>query len=124
MNSTLVTKRNERESGDESDGQEYAPPVAKKCRRSLPETVVTKEIPEYYGGKRVGPGKLPYVQNLGVSSSYSEKAKELTLRYLVSHEVRKLETHHYYLCLDGLALTSKSAIVLWLWRAQLAIWTL
>ena len=93
VNSILVTERNERESGDESDDPDYAPPVAKKCRRSLPVTVVTKEIPEYYGGKRVGPGELPHVQNLGVSSSYSEKAKELTLRYLVWLEVRKLETH-------------------------------
>lgn len=93
MNAILVTERIERESGDESDDQDYAPPVAKKCRRSLPATVVTKEIPEYYGGKRVGPGELPHVQNLGVSSSYSEKAKELTLRHLLWLEVRKLETH-------------------------------
>ena len=83
----------ERESGDESDDQDCAPPVGKKCRRSLPATLVTKEIPEYYGGKRVGSGELPRVQNLGVSSSYSEKAKELTLRYLVWLEVKKLETH-------------------------------
>jgi len=66
VNSILVTERNERESGDESDDQDYAPPVAKKCRRSLPATVVTEEIPEYYGAKRVGPGELPHVQNLGV----------------------------------------------------------
>ena len=83
----------ERESGDESGDQDYAPPVAKKCRRSLPATVVTKEIPEYYGGKRVGPGKLPHVQDLGVGSSYSEKAKKVALRYLVWLQVRKLETH-------------------------------
>ena len=71
----------------------YAPPVAKKCRRSLPATVVTKEIFEYYSGKSVGPGELPHVQNLGLSSSYSEKAKELTLRHLVWLEVRKFERH-------------------------------
>ena len=59
----------------------------------LAATVVTKEIPEYYGGKRVRPGELPHVQNPGISSPYSEKAKELTLRYLVWLEVRKLETH-------------------------------
>lgn len=49
VNSILVTERNEREreSVDESDDQDYAPPVAKKCRRSLPATVVTREIPEY-----------------------------------------------------------------------------
>ena len=60
VNSILVTERNERESGDESDEYDYAPPVAKKCRRSLPANVTTKEIPEYYGGKRVGPGGLPH----------------------------------------------------------------
>ena len=49
----------------------------------LAETVVTKEIPEYYDRKRVGSGDLPHVQNLEVSSSYSVKEKELTLRYLV-----------------------------------------
>ncbi|KAK3747396.1 hypothetical protein QZH41_012092, partial [Actinostola sp. cb2023] len=71
VNSILVTERNERESGDESDDQDYAPPVAKKCRRSLPATVVTREIPEYYGGKREGPGELLHVQNLGNSTKKS-----------------------------------------------------
>ena len=33
------------------------------------------------------------VQNFGVSSSYSEKAKEMTLRYLVWLKVRKPEPH-------------------------------
>lgn len=84
----------------------------KEMQEILAATVVTKEIPEYYGGKRVRPGELPHVQNPGISSPYSEKAKELTLRYLVWLEVRKLETQHYYLCLDGLALTLKSAILL------------
>ena len=73
--------------------QDFAPPVAKKCRRSLPATVVTRKIPEYYGGKRKGSGELPLVKNLGISSSYSDKAKELTLRNLVWLEIRKLETH-------------------------------
>ena len=62
----------------------------KKMQEILAATV---KIPEYYGGKRVGPGELPHVQNPGISSPYSEKAKELTLRYLVWLEVRKLETH-------------------------------
>ena len=52
VNSILVTEQKERESGHGSDDQEYAPPVAKKCRRSLPATVVTRDIPLYYGGKR------------------------------------------------------------------------
>lgn len=65
----------------------------KEMQEILAATVVTKEIPEYYGGKRVRPGELPHVQNPGISSPYSEKAKELTMRYLVQLEVRKLETH-------------------------------
>ena len=97
MNSILVTERNEKESGDESDDQDYAPPVAKKCRRFLPATVVTREIPEYYDGKREEPGEVSHVQNLGVSCSYSDNAKELKLRYLVWPEVRKLETHQLLL---------------------------
>ena len=78
----LVTERSEGQSGDESDDQDYAPPVAKKCRRSLPATVVTKEIPEYYGGKGWGQGNC-----------HTFKTKELTLRCLVWLEVRMLETH-------------------------------
>ena len=93
VNSILVTEKSARQSDDESDDQDYEPPVAKKCRRSLPATVVTREIPEYYGGKRVGPGELAQVQNVGVSSSYADEVKELALRFLVWLEVRKLETH-------------------------------
>ena len=54
---------------------------------------MTREIPEYYGGKWEGPGELLHVQNPAVSSSYSDKGKEMTLRYLVWLEVRKLEMH-------------------------------
>ena len=55
--------------------------------------MVTREIPEYYSGKQEGPGELSHIQNLGVSCSYTDKAKELKLRYLVWLEVRKLEAH-------------------------------
>ena len=89
----LVTDNSATESAAESDDADYTPPVAKKCRRSLSESVVTREIPEYYGGRRTGPGKLRHVQNLGIRSSYCDKAKELLLRNLVWLEVRKLETH-------------------------------
>ena len=54
VNSILVTERNEKERRVRWPDRDYAPPVAKKCRRSLPATVVTREIPEYYGGKREG----------------------------------------------------------------------
>ena len=48
--------------------------------------MVTREITEYSGGKREGPGELPCIENLA-ASSYSDKTKELTLRYLVWLEV-------------------------------------
>ena len=61
----------------------------KKCKRSLPSDVVTRVTPEYYGGKRTGPGELAHVQKLGVPNShYEEKANELRQRYLVWLEVR------------------------------------
>ena len=93
VNSILVTEQKERESGHGSDDQQYVLPVAKKCRRSLPATVVTRDIPEHYGGKMEGPGELHLVQNLGVSSCYRDKANEMALRYLEWIDVRKLETH-------------------------------
>jgi len=83
---------------------------------------VTREIPEYYDGKLEGPGELSHVQNLGGRSSYSEKAKKMTSRYLVWLEVRKLEIHPLLLVPGWIGF--KSAIVLWLWRAPLIIWTL
>ncbi len=93
VNSMLVTENSATESAAESDDADYTPPVAKKCRRSLSESVVTREIPEYYGGRQTGPGKLPHVQNLGIRSSYCDKAKELLLRNHLWLEVRKRETH-------------------------------
>ena len=55
---------------------------------------MTRVIPEYYDGKRTGPGELAHVQDLGVPNShYEEKANELRQRNLVWLEVRKLKTH-------------------------------
>ena len=45
---------------DNSGGEVPEEPSAKrKCKRSLVGDVVNKEIPEYYRGRRVGPGVLP-----------------------------------------------------------------
>ena len=79
VNSILITEQKERESGQGSDDQEYAPPVGKKCRRSLPATMVSRDIPEYYGGKREGPGELQLVQNLGVTVTKQKKWLRTTL---------------------------------------------
>ena len=79
----------------EAVGNEVSqPPLKKKCKRSLPSDIVIREIPEYHGRKRVGPGELPYVQNLGlIRSSYDDKAKKDRMLYLVWVEVMKLKTH-------------------------------
>lgn len=97
VNSILITETKKqgenRNSANESDDEEdYVPVSKKKCKRSLPTTVVVREIPEYYGGKRVGPGHLQHVTTIGCSS-YNDKAKLLRMHYLVWLEVRKLKTH-------------------------------
>ena len=79
VNSILITEQKERESGHGSDDQEYTPPVGKKCRRSLPATMVSRDIPEYYGGKREGPGELQLVQNLRVTVTKQKKWLRTTL---------------------------------------------
>ena len=77
VNSILVTERklglDEEQNGEALDKPcTYTP----KCKRSLQSDVVTRVIPEYYGGKHTGPGELAHVQNLGVSNShYEEKNK-------------------------------------------------
>ena len=99
VNSILVTESklglDEEQSGKALDKPcTYTLPTKKECKISLPSDVVTRVIPEYYGGKRTGPGELARVQNLGVPNShYEEKANELRQRYLVWLEVRKLKTH-------------------------------
>ena len=48
--------------------------LQKKCRRSLPTDFVAREITDYFGGKRMGPGELTYVKDLTVASSQKDKA--------------------------------------------------
>ena len=93
VNSILVLEKMQEDNGDNVQDKDYEPPSKKQCERSLPSDTVTREIPEYYGGERVGPGELSHVQNLGISSSYDDKAKLLRMHYLVWLEVRKLKTH-------------------------------
>ena len=65
VNSILVMKRkySEKTADDEFNAER---PQKRICRRSLPTDIVTKDLPEYYGGKRVGPGVLSFVQNLEI----------------------------------------------------------
>ena len=71
----LVLKRQPRETLEKNLREEdvhYNPPVKRKCKRCLSADVVAREIPDYYGGNRIGPGVLQHVQPLGISSSYEE----------------------------------------------------
>ena len=47
--------------GEDNSGGEVPeePPAKRKRKRTLVGDVVSKETPEYYRGRRVGPGVLP-----------------------------------------------------------------
>ena len=95
VNSILVTERKLGQD-EEQNGKALDKPCTytPKCKRSLQSDVVTRVIPEYYGGKHTGPGELAHIQNLGVPNShYEEKANELRQRYLVWLEVWKLKSN-------------------------------
>ncbi|CAB4007602.1 Hypothetical predicted protein [Paramuricea clavata] len=96
VNSILVMKRQPQETFEENlegDGEQYHPPVKRKCKRSLSADVITREIQDYYGGRRVGPGVLSHIQHLGITSSYEKMSRKLHIHYLVWIELRKLKTH-------------------------------
>lgn len=92
VNSILVTKRKAAELGVD-DTEEGELPVKRKCHRTLPEDVISREIPEYYGGKRVGPGELQHVKDLHTSTNYAERSDIQRKKYLIWLEVRKIKTH-------------------------------
>lgn len=58
---------------------------------SLPKDAVAKEIPDYYGGKRVGPGELVHVSTIYESEKYCEMLHRQLMKYLAWIEVRKLK---------------------------------
>ena len=87
------TTNEEIEEGEE----EYCPATKRKCWRSLLPEAVSSEIPDYYGGKRVGPGKVNEVKNLSQSCSYLNLKDIQSSRYIVWIEVRKLKTHPIFL---------------------------
>ena len=65
VNSILVTMKVPETNQEVEEGQEeYCCTTKRKCQRSLPPDAVSSEIPDYYEGKRVGPGKLNEVKNL------------------------------------------------------------
>ena len=69
VNSILVTKRSRCVDQDE---QNNFPPTKRKCRRSLPAEKVNFDVPEYFHGKRVGPGVLQYVKGIKSSTMYED----------------------------------------------------
>ena len=97
VNSILVLKQEPQDGLEENleDSNEVSdhPPAKRKCKRSLAADVISKEIPDYHRGRRVGPGNLSYVQYLGISSSYQEITKTLHMHYRVWIQMRKLRTH-------------------------------
>ena len=96
VNSILILKRQPQETLEKNLDKEdvhYNPSVKRKCKRSLSADVVTREIADYYGGKRICPGVFSHEQNLGISSSYKEMSKKLQIQYLLWIELRKLKTH-------------------------------
>ena len=94
VNSSLVTMKAPETNEEVEEGEEeYCPRTKRKCRGSLPPEAVSSEIPNYYGGKRVGPGKLNEVKNLSQRCSYLNLKDIQRLRYIVWIEVRKLKTH-------------------------------
>ena len=72
VNSILVTKKVE----ENADEIEVTRPNKRKCLRSLPDDRLRKDLPDYYAGKRTGPGALKWIQNLDESQSYKERENE------------------------------------------------
>ena len=68
-------------------------PTNRKCLHSLPANAVLREIPEYYSGKRSGPGELVHAQKLDESRKYAETNYYQRLNHLIWIEVRELRTH-------------------------------
>ena len=88
VNSILVTMKTPETNQEVEEGEEeYCRPTKRKCQRYLPSEAVSSEIPDYYGDKRVGPGKLNEVKNLSQSCSYLNLKDIQRLRYIVRIEV-------------------------------------
>ena len=56
FNSILVQRKAAQKGISTTEEEEFVQPTKRKCLRSLPANAVLREIPEYYSGKRSGPG--------------------------------------------------------------------
>ena len=74
VHSILVKKQTQVENQAINEQDELQPPTKRVCRRSLPPEVTDNEIPEYYSGKRVGPGELKELQRFKDSAKYTDQS--------------------------------------------------
>ena len=72
VNSILVQRKATQEGISTTEEEEFVQPTKRKCLCSLPANAVLREIPEYYSGKRSGPGELIHVQKLDESRKYAQ----------------------------------------------------
>ena len=78
VNSILVMKSSRPDGDDELEIR----PSKRNCKRSLPTDLVTKELPDYHRGKRVGPEEIDVVKKLDIGSTYKNKADNQRKLYL------------------------------------------
>ena len=76
VNSIVVMKRSRPDGDDELEIR----PSKRICKRSLPTHLVTKELPDYYRGKRVGPE-----EKLDNGSTYRNKVDDQRKLLKMSH---------------------------------------
>ena len=93
VNSVLVQRKATQEGISTTQEEEFVQPTKRKCLRSLPANAVLREIPEYYSGKRSGPGELIHVQKLDESRKYAQTNYYQRLNHLIWIEVRNLKAH-------------------------------
>ena len=70
----MVKKQTQVENQAINKHEELQPPTNRACRRSLPPEAINNEIPEYYSGKRVGPGELKELERFKVVQNTQIKA--------------------------------------------------
>ena len=93
VNSVLVQRKATQEGISTTEEEEFVQPTKRKSLRSFPANAVLREIPEYYSGKRSGPGELIHVQKLDESRKYAETNYYQRLNRLIWIEVRNLKAH-------------------------------
>ena len=90
VNSILVTRGN-RCVSDQLFHDE-SPPTKKKCRRSLPKDMVKQNVPEYFHGKRQGPGELNNLNNIYTTKKYDELSEEQRINFTLWIALCSLKT--------------------------------